>query len=532
MFVKPEHAVEDAICLASSRYPVFSVPVVAEIAGIEVDDAAVTGTVADWVKNGSLTEVSKTHEGDALLTPTAKIERWWIRTVLRWQHLGIRSLQPHELAAAMRASFGDFVDETPPIAIINVGVELRLIARTYDQQSFTSPWVNLIDAVDSIRGWLKDAARSESPRDCLCQPLEKSPSLEGFPTWCQILESLDVRQRQVLEMRLGLVSGQRHTLEAIGDSIGLTRERVRQLERTATQALQRSNAIRWAAPSIAREFVANGCSVLLNPGSTILRSPLFIALGGRGLHYVRSLGASVLADANWAAKYDQTIKDHQASIEFVLSDFASLPANLGTMLAKLPESDGRQLEEETRAYLRVRSAKLPRKAQVYIALRRLGTASHYSEVAEVCNDLWPDRPISDQATINTLMACEGDSRFGVVWIGRKGMYGLTEHGYTRPQQDLAATVADIVKKEYERTGAAVSIDTVMERMLDYRQHPDRSSVLMALSFNDYVADLGHYRYVPAGTERNGNDAVHESADEGYDFGSAFGDFAQSPNDPD
>lgn len=531
MFVKPEHAVEDAICLASSRYPVFSVPVVAEIAGIEVDDAAVTGTVADWVKNGSLTEVSKSDEGDALLTPTATIERWWIRTVLRWHRLGIRALEPRDLANAMRGSFGDFVKESPPIAIMNVGTELGLIAPTYDQQSFTSPWVNLIDAVDSIRGWLKDAARSESPRDWFRQSLEKSPSQEAFPTWYQILKTLDQRQRRILEMRFGVVKGQRDTLEAIGEFLGLTRERVRQLERTALQALQRSNAIRRAAPLIAREFVNDGTSLLVSPTSSILRSPLFKALGGLGVSTIRSLGALVLVDANWARKFDETTMDAQTCVEYVLSDFESLPNQIRTVLAKLPDSDGRQLDELTRRYLRGQARKLPRKTQVYIALRRLGTASHYSEVAEVCNDLWPDRPISDQATINTLMACEGDSRYDVVWIGRKGMYGLTEHGYTKPRQDLAATVADIVKKEYKRTSAAVSIDTVMERMLDYRQLPDKSSVLMALSFNDHVTDLGHYRYVPAGTEQHRNDATSDST-EGYDFSAAFGDFTQTPNDLD
>lgn len=530
MFVEPKRAVEDAISLASSRYPVFSVPVVAEIAGIDVDNIAVGGTVADWVTNGSLTEVSKTDEGDALLTPTVTIERWWIQTVLRWHRLGIRALGPRDLAMAMRGSFGDFVKESPPIAIMNVGVELGLVALTYDQQSFTSPWVNLIDAVDTVRDWLKDAARSDTPRDSFRQSPDKPHSPDETSLWCQILETLDLKQRQVLEMRLGLAGGQRHTLEAIGDSVGLTRERVRQLERTALQSLKSSNAIQQAAPSIAGEFVSNGTSLLMTAASTVLRSPLFNTLAGSSVSAIHSLGALVLVDASWSENYDATIREEQVCVEFVLSDFGSLPDCVRNMLAKLPEGDGQRVERMTRSYLRGQARKLQRKTQVYIALRRLGTASHYSEVAEVCNDLWPDRPLSHQATINTLMACDGDSRYDVVWIGRKGMYGLTEHGYTKPRKDLAETVAEIVTKEYERTGAAVSIDTVMERMLEYRQLPDKSSVLMALSFNEQIIDLGRSRFVPAGAEQNRVGAV--SDDKGYDFGAAFGDFTRTPRDPD
>jgi RNA polymerase primary sigma factor len=54
------------------------------------------------------------------------------------------------------------------------------------------------------------------------------------------LELLPERERQVLELRFGLVEGTDGiSLEQIGKRMGLTRERVRQLETGALRALER-----------------------------------------------------------------------------------------------------------------------------------------------------------------------------------------------------------------------------------------------------------------------------------------------------
>jgi len=51
-----------------------------------------------------------------------------------------------------------------------------------------------------------------------------------------VLETMDEREATVLRMRFGLGGGEPHTLKEIGESLGLTRERVRQIE---TEALGR-----------------------------------------------------------------------------------------------------------------------------------------------------------------------------------------------------------------------------------------------------------------------------------------------------
>jgi RNA polymerase primary sigma factor len=52
------------------------------------------------------------------------------------------------------------------------------------------------------------------------------------------LDQLTERERGVLEMRFGLTDGQAHTLEEVGKALGVTRERIRQIEAKALRKLR------------------------------------------------------------------------------------------------------------------------------------------------------------------------------------------------------------------------------------------------------------------------------------------------------
>ncbi|MDP2647781.1 MAG: sigma factor-like helix-turn-helix DNA-binding protein, partial [Candidatus Yanofskybacteria bacterium] len=55
--------------------------------------------------------------------------------------------------------------------------------------------------------------------------------LQGLPkTVTQIVKTLSPRNRDIISRRFGLANGKRETLESIGKSYGITRERVRQIE--------------------------------------------------------------------------------------------------------------------------------------------------------------------------------------------------------------------------------------------------------------------------------------------------------------
>jgi RNA polymerase primary sigma factor len=58
-----------------------------------------------------------------------------------------------------------------------------------------------------------------------------------------ILDDLSEKERQILEMRHGLVDGITHTLEEVGQKFGVTRERIRQIEAKAHEKIRQHDKI-------------------------------------------------------------------------------------------------------------------------------------------------------------------------------------------------------------------------------------------------------------------------------------------------
>ncbi len=56
------------------------------------------------------------------------------------------------------------------------------------------------------------------------------------------LDRLPEREARILQLRYGLLDGELHTLEEVGKTMGVTRERVRQLEAQALNRLRRSSS--------------------------------------------------------------------------------------------------------------------------------------------------------------------------------------------------------------------------------------------------------------------------------------------------
>ena len=79
-------------------------------------------------------------------------------------------------------------------------------------------------------------------REALPPPEETAQRLLSHDI-SNILKELEERDREVLIMRFGLKDGKEYTLEEIGSRMDLTRERIRQIERTALKTLQRSSAV-------------------------------------------------------------------------------------------------------------------------------------------------------------------------------------------------------------------------------------------------------------------------------------------------
>jgi RNA polymerase primary sigma factor len=72
----------------------------------------------------------------------------------------------------------------------------------------------------------------------VAQPDEAIAQTEEFQTIIRLLEAIDERDARVLKLRFGLEGQEPLTLKQIGEEVGLTRERVRQIEVDALRKLQ------------------------------------------------------------------------------------------------------------------------------------------------------------------------------------------------------------------------------------------------------------------------------------------------------
>ncbi|KKU10013.1 MAG: RNA polymerase sigma factor [Parcubacteria group bacterium GW2011_GWA1_45_7] len=59
----------------------------------------------------------------------------------------------------------------------------------------------------------------------------------------KVVESLNPREKKIIEMRFGLIDGVTHTLEEVGKEFGITRERVRQIEAKALERMRENISI-------------------------------------------------------------------------------------------------------------------------------------------------------------------------------------------------------------------------------------------------------------------------------------------------
>ena len=76
------------------------------------------------------------------------------------------------------------------------------------------------------------------PDDETLSPDESAVRQQARKDIAGLLTTLTPRERQVLQLRFGLQDGQAHTLEEIGDELGKTRERIRQIEAKALRKLR------------------------------------------------------------------------------------------------------------------------------------------------------------------------------------------------------------------------------------------------------------------------------------------------------
>jgi RNA polymerase primary sigma factor len=173
---------------------------------------------------------------------------WWIeqalvraiqsvsRTVRVPSHIYELQLRIRRADALLRQKLGRAPRSAELSAALDVPEDMIDLARTSSLPvgSLEAP----LPGTDDLR--LEDAMMDEDVRD----PAEIHDENFMRSALVRELETLAPRERAILEARFGLEGGEPPTLEEIGQQMGLSRERVRQLEHRALARLRERNAIR------------------------------------------------------------------------------------------------------------------------------------------------------------------------------------------------------------------------------------------------------------------------------------------------
>jgi RNA polymerase primary sigma factor len=122
-------------------------------------------------------------------------------------------------------------DPLPEEIAVESGIELKRVHELFDLVEDPVSLETPVGDGDSMYGDMLEDENSERPDDALAELLRGVELQEA-------LASLNERMRHVLELRFGLNSQIPKTLEEVGNELGVTRERVRQLESRALRELQ------------------------------------------------------------------------------------------------------------------------------------------------------------------------------------------------------------------------------------------------------------------------------------------------------
>ncbi len=313
------------------------------------------------------------------------------------------------------------------------------------------------------------------------------------------------RDRQIVAQRYGLGLPKRHTLEKIGSQFGITRERVRQIEKSATTKLRQStNAQLQQIDELLQQHLRQQGHVnLLSDTSKALGAATpaqqtyisFLASLAPTIefiedndHYHAALSLLPEFDKRRIAQItDQLVKHlhgagkptsidglHKAiPTESISQETLHNIARISKKLAHLddrwglshwPEVNPRSIRDKT-----------------YLVLRKHQKPLHFSEIASQIAGLGSrKRSVTVQAVHNELIK---DPRF--VLVGR-GIYALSEWGYT------PGTVADIIA-EILREESPLHKDEIVKRVLQ-RRHVKATTIVLNLQEKDQFARVAKATY--------------------------------------
>ncbi len=325
----------------------------------------------------------------------------------------------------------------------------------------------------------------------------KQLNFQPKQTTKKILAFLEKKQRDILEQRFGLGNESPKTLEAIGQSYGITRERVRQIEEDALKRLRKSEGF----SNLADDF--NELKNTINDLGGVVHEKQFLnSFGEAAANHIRFL--LVLGDNfehlreddefhhRWtidksrAEKIQEAFKRLHKEIpsDDVVSEkeiFSLFSNHLKGALGNNPDKNiipslikisrfvnSNPLGEWGRASspsIRPRGVR----DLAYLTMRKHGSPMHFSETSQAINKIF-SRPVNTQTVHNELIK---DNRF--ILVGR-GLYALKEWGYE------SGVVRDVIKKVL--SSGSLSKEDVVKSVMKER-YVKENTILINLQNSRY-----------------------------------------------
>jgi len=418
---------------------------------------------------------------EGIVIPERALFLWYINLLRRLSRAAISRLTITQFAGALSALRVQGQWDIPPVEATEYGCQLGLVASAPRGNDLVFPLARVLYVLPSSSASvmvciLKELEEKAERNAALRWPLEYwvKDGLSYFPE----LTSFVVQNRE------GLLGSSETTLDQLGRTLGVTRERVRQIEMCFwNKLLQRST---FRAPFMKGLL----CKIIRQEGNLVFdsdRRTLKFLARCVGIPYAeipRSelalLGMPQEAAKSFAGFTRPRSKlIDEESIMHALAQEAPYVSLAGAQII-------------SRSILSFNREHLTKAQRVYLALRSIGKPAHYSDVTAAYNRLFPDIP-SPKHNIHAILSRE---ECGIVWIGIRGTFALREWGYEHPSKTLFKTIQEIVERIYAQTGSAVSLNLINAEIGKYRRVVRTSSVFIATHFNPRLRDVGGNSFVP------------------------------------
>ncbi|MEX2209419.1 MAG: sigma factor-like helix-turn-helix DNA-binding protein [Patescibacteria group bacterium] len=341
------------------------------------------------------------------------------------------------------------------------------------------------------------------------------------------LEALPAREADVLSRRTGLRAAKPETLATIGDRLGVTRERVRQIEhqgrtKFATQIKQEPLA---GILKLALEFIREQGGVMdaaafaerflpesqrTDTTRNALKLLLLESKAVVEVHEDKAHGKLyALSNAHAAAATGligtlaQTLTDAKAPLPLETLATAADEATVEhdhlvseKMVASVLDFGTGFIETDDGRYglstWRDINPKNIHDKTLYV-LRKLGTPMHFEQITEeIKKARFDKKPVTVQAVHNEL---SNGTEF--VLIGR-GIYALREWGY------VSGTVADVIRTILRKAGGPLERDQIVKEVLKQRRVSE-NTILINLQEKARFRRVGE-QYTVAPETAHGTDA--------------------------